>query len=87
VSLEVEPGLNNDTKYGAAASSKHWCLFSAPSNAALVVAFLQGKQSPTVEYFGLDHDVTRLAASWRVFHDFGAALVDPRAAVRSKGEA
>lgn len=87
VSIEVEPRLNNGAKYGTAASANHWYLFSAPSNAALVVAFLQGKQSPTVEFFGLDQDVNRLAASWRVYHDFGAALVDPRAAVRSKGEA
>jgi len=86
VSIEVEPRLNNDAKYGAAASGNHWYLFSAPSNAALVVAFLQGRQSPTVEFFGLDQDVNRLAASWRVYHDFGAALVDPRAAVRAKGE-
>lgn len=87
VSMEVEPRLNNSAKYGAAASDKHWYLFGAPSNAAVVVAFLQGKQSPTVEFFGLDQDVNRLAVSWRVYHDFGAALVDPRAAVRSKGEA
>jgi len=87
VSMEVEPRLNNTAKYGTAASDKHWYLFGAPSNAAMVVAFLQGKQSPTVEFFGLDQDVNRLAASWRVYHDFGAALVDPRAAVRSKGEA
>lgn len=87
VSIEVEPRLNNTTKYGAAASDKHWYLFSAPSNAAMVVAFLQGKQSPTVEFFGLNQDVNRLAASWRVYHDYGAALVDPRAAVCSKGEA
>ena len=87
VSVEVEPRLNNDVKYGASASPLHWYLFSAPSNAAMVVAFLQGKQSPTVEFFGLDQDVNRLAASWRVYFDFGAALVDPRAAVRSKGEA
>ncbi|MDQ7013711.1 MAG: Mu-like prophage major head subunit gpT family protein, partial [Planctomycetota bacterium] len=69
VSIEVEPRLNNAAKYGAAASDKHWYLFSAPSNAAMVVAFLQGKQSPTVEFFGLDQDVNRLAASWRVYHD------------------
>jgi len=87
VSIEVEPRLNNAAKYGAAASNKHWYLFSSPSNAAMVVAFLQGKQSPTVEFFGLDLNVNRLAASWRVYHDFGAALIDPRAAVRSKGEA
>lgn len=87
VSIEVEPRLNNNAKYGTAASEKHWYLFSAPSNAAMVVAFLQGRQAPTVEFFGLSADVNRLAASWRVYHDFGAALVDPRAAVRSKGEA
>lgn len=87
VSIEVEPRLNNAAKYGATASNKHWYLFSAPNNAAMVVAFLQGKQSPTVEFFGLDQDVNRLAASWRVYHDFGAALIGPRAAVRSKGEA
>ena len=41
VSIEVEPRLNNDVKYGAAASAMHWYLFGAPSNAAMVVAFLQ----------------------------------------------
>ena len=39
------------------------------------------------EYFGLDHQANKLAVTWRVYHDFGAALCDPRAAVRSKGEA
>lgn len=87
VSLEVEPRLNNTGKFGSSASEKHWYLFAAASNAPMVVAFLQGRQAPTVEFFGLDQDVNRLAVSWRVYHDFGAALVDPRAAVRSKGEA
>ena len=32
-------------------------------------------------------EANRLAVTWRVYHDFGTALVDPRAAVRSKGEA
>lgn len=87
VTLEVEPRLNNATKFGATASAKHWYLFAAVSNVPMVVAFLQGRQTPVVEFFGLDQDVNRLAVSWRVYHDFGAALVDPRAAVRSKGEA
>lgn len=87
VTLEVEPRLNNAAKFGAAASAKHWYLFAAVSNVPMVVAFLQGRQTPVVEFFGLDQDVNRLAVSWRVYHDFGAALVDPRAAVRSKGEA
>ena len=87
VNLEVEPRLNNATKYGTAASAKHWYLFAAPSYAPMVVAFLNGLQTPTVEFFGLEQTVERLAVTWRVYHDFGAALVDPRAAVRSKGEA
>jgi hypothetical protein len=61
-------------------------LFAAPSACPLIVAFLNGKQSPTVEFFGLEQEVDRLAVSWRVYHDFGAALCDPRAAVRSAGE-
>ncbi|HOI66711.1 MAG TPA: hypothetical protein PLD03_08900, partial [Thiomonas arsenitoxydans] len=69
------------------ASAKHWYLFASPSAVPMVVAFLEGKQTPTVEYFGLDHQANKLAVTWRVYHDFGTALVDPRAAVRSKGEA
>jgi len=86
VRVEVEPRLSNATKF-ANAGSRHWYLFAEPSNAPLVAGFLNGRQQPTIEFFGLDQDVNKLAVSWRVHHDFGAALVDPRAAVRSKGEA
>ncbi|MEX0654661.1 MAG: Mu-like prophage major head subunit gpT family protein [Phycisphaeraceae bacterium] len=87
VSIEVEPRLSNDAKFGNQASDRHWYLFSSPAAVPMVVGFLQGQQSPTVEFFGLDHQPNRLAVTWRVYHDFGTALVDPRAAVRSKGEA
>lgn len=87
VSVEVEPRLSNDEKFGDLASDKHWYLFTSPAAVPMVVAFLEGKQTPTVEYFGLDHQANKLAVTWRVYHDFGTALVDPRAAVRSKGEA
>jgi hypothetical protein len=87
VNLEVEPRLSNTAKFDTAASAKHWYLFALPSTVPMIVAFLNGKQTPTVEFFGLEQDVSRLAVSWRVYHDFGAALCDPRAAVRSKGEA
>ncbi|MBI2193342.1 MAG: Mu-like prophage major head subunit gpT family protein [Planctomycetes bacterium] len=86
VALEVEPRLSNAAKFKGQASSKHWYLFAAPSACSLIVAFLNGKQAPTVEYFGLEQEVDRLAVSWRVYHDFGASLCDPRAAVRSAGE-
>lgn len=87
VSLEVEPRLSNIAKFGAAASGKEWFLFTNPAFAALVVAFLNGIQTPTTEFFGLEATVERLAVSWRVFFDYGAALCDPRAGVLSKGQA
>jgi len=87
VALEVEPRLSNTAKYGSKASLKAWYLFGAASASPVIVAFLNGRQTPTVEYFGLNQDANRLAVSWRVYFDFGAALCDPRAAVRSKGEA
>ncbi len=86
VRLEVEPRLSNDVKFPATASKKQWFLFASPSNMPQIVAFLNGRQSPTTEFFGLDHDVNRLAVAWRVYHDFGTAMCDPRAAVRSDGE-
>jgi hypothetical protein len=61
-------------------------LFAAPSASPMIVAFLNGKQTPTTEFFGLDQTVEKLCVSWRVYHDFGAALCDYRAAVRSAGE-
>jgi hypothetical protein len=86
VGLEVEPRLSNTGKFGDKASPDHWFLFAAPSAAPLVVAFLNGKQEPTTEFFGIDQTVDKLAVSWRVFHDFGVAFCDPRAAVRVVGE-
>jgi hypothetical protein len=52
----------------------------------MIVAFLNGQQSPKVEYFGLNQTVDTLGVSWRVYHDFGAALCDPRAALMVAGE-
>lgn len=86
VSLEVEPRLSNADRF-TGTSTKAWYLFGSPSDAALIVAFLQGKQSPTVEFFGFDADPNKLAATWRVFFDYGSALGDFRAAYRAKGEA
>ena len=37
--------------------------------------------------FGLDHDVNTLGYSFRVYHDYGCALADHRAAIRSNGAA
>ncbi len=86
VSLEVESRLSNSDRF-AGTSTKAWYLFASPQDAAIVVAFLQGKQSPTVEFFGFDADPNTQGATWRVYFDFGAALTDHRPAYRAKGEA
>lgn len=86
VSLEVESRLSNDERF-TGTSTNAWYLFAGPQDAAIVVAFLQGKQSPTVEFFGFDADPNTLAATWRVYFDYGAALADYRAAYKAKGEA
>jgi len=76
VAIEVEPRLSNAAKFGAKASLKAWTLFGAASASPVIVAFLIGRQVPTVEYFGLNQDANPLAASWRVYFDFGAALCE-----------
>lgn len=85
VSLEVEPRLSNSQRF-TGTSAKAWYLFAGPQDAALIVAFLQGKQTPTVEFFGFDSDPSVLAATWRIFFDYGCALGDSRAAYKAKGE-
>ena len=86
VSLEVEPRLSNTARF-TGASDKAWYLFATPADAALIVCFLNGVQSPTVEFFGLNSDVNTLAMSWRVYFDYGCGFGDYRAAVLSKGQA
>ena len=83
--LAVEPRLSDSSFAGY--SLVHWYLFSNAMNSAVIVGFLDGNESPTLETFGLDHDVNTLAFHFRVYHDFGCALADHRAAIRSKGAA
>ena len=47
----------------------------------------KASRRPTVEFFGFDADPNKLAATWRVYFDYGAALADHRAAYKAKGEA
>jgi hypothetical protein len=84
--LEVEPRMSNTTKFGANASALRWHLFASPAACPVIAAFLDGKQTPTVEFFGLSAEVDTLGVSWRVYMDYGAALGDHRAAVRSNGQ-
>lgn len=87
VRIEVEPRLSNGARFGANASAKAWYLFAEPGACSTIVAFLNGRDTPTVEYFGLSTEPNRLAASWRVYFDWGVAPCDFRAAVKAKGEA
>ena len=51
----------------------------------MVVGFLEGRETPKTETFGLDADPNNLAMSFRCYHDFGTALGDHRAAVKGTG--
>jgi hypothetical protein len=82
----VSPWLSNSTLTGA--SSTAWYLLGNPADlAALEIAYLNGLQTPTVEFFGMDTTPDVLGVSWRVFWDFGVALAEYRAGVKSKGAA
>lgn len=84
-SVAVDARLSDSNYTGF--STTAWYLFSTPENAAVVVGFLDGAQAPTLETFGLDSDINHLAFGFRVYHDFGVALADFRAAIKSKGAA
>jgi hypothetical protein len=81
--LVVEPRLSNSNYSGY--STTAWWLFASPSEASVIVGFLNGVEAPTAETFdlGIDH----LGVGLRVVFDFGAALGDSRGSVRSKGAA
>jgi len=81
--LEVEPRLSNTEFSGA--SAKKWFLFSSPVNASILVAFLDGRSTPTIE--SSETDFNTLGMQWRVYHDYGCALGDTRASVMSTGDA
>ncbi|GIW82597.1 MAG: hypothetical protein KatS3mg105_4404 [Gemmatales bacterium] len=86
--LVVEPRLGNGVTFGdvtQVGSTTAWYLFSDPSNAAVIVAFLNGQQTPIIEPFGLRDDPDHLALQFRVYHDFGVALGDNRAAIKAAG--
>lgn len=84
--LVVESRLSNSDKFANAAADG-WYLFAGPMDASVIVGFLDGRENPTVEFFPMTHDINRLAIGWRVYHDFGCALGDHRAAVKATGEA
>ncbi len=77
------PYLNSQGFSGS--SAKAWYLFANPADvAAIEIAYLRGKRTPTIE--SGDTDFNTLGMQWRGYFDFGVAMQDSRAAIKSKGE-
>jgi hypothetical protein len=65
-------------------STTAWFLLADPNDLPTIeTAFLNGKQTPTVE--SADADFDQLGVQFRGYHDFGVALQEKRASVRSAG--
>jgi hypothetical protein len=80
----ASPYLNAQGLSGG--SAKAWYLFANPADvAAIEIAYLRGKRTPTIE--SGETDFNTLGMQWRGYFDFGVAMQDFRAAVKSKGEA
>ncbi len=70
----------------AGSSVKAWYLFRDPGVLApVVVSFLDGVQTPTVE--AAEADFNKLGMQFRGYFDFGVDLAEPLAGIKSKGEA
>ncbi|NLX20189.1 MAG: hypothetical protein GXY55_00765 [Phycisphaerae bacterium] len=81
--LIVEPRLSN-TRLGG--STTAWYVLGDATAAPMVVAYVGGVRTPTVESFGFNHNPNVLAWQWRVYFDHGAAVHDWRAAYKSTGD-
>ena len=82
--LVVEARLANSDKF-ANALATNWFLFGGPSSSAIILGFLDGRQSPVVETEPAPFNT--LGQQFRVYHDFGVALGDTKAALKATGAA
>lgn len=83
-SVAVAPHLS-DAAY-AGFSTKAWYMFAPPEMyPAAEVAFLNGRGEPTIEQ--VTPPPGTLGFAWNAYIDFGVAMLDPRAAIKAKGEA
>jgi hypothetical protein len=65
-------------------SATAWYLLANPQDvAAIEIVYLQGRRTPTIE--SGEANMNTLGMKWRAYWDFGVALQDPRAAVKSAG--
>jgi hypothetical protein len=78
------PYLNHSSISGS--SSAAWYLLASPGDIPFMeIAYLRGRRVPVIESGEVDFNV--LGMYWRGYFDFGVAMQDNRAAVKSKGEA
>lgn len=81
----VVPWLSDSAYTGSSLTA--WYLFRAPNSsmAPVVVSFLDGVQTPTVE--SSDADFDQLGIQFRGYHDFGVDMFETLAGIKSKGAA
>jgi len=80
----VSPWLEVTTITGN--SVAYWYLLADPNiYPCYEIAYLNGNQTPTVQYFGLEADADVLGLTWRIFWDFGVGAAEWRAGVKSAG--
>jgi phage major head subunit gpT-like protein len=78
----ASPYLNSQGIAGGSATA--WYLLANPNDvAAMEIAYLRGQRSPVIESGETDFDT--LGMKWRGYFDFGVAMQDFRAAVKSTG--
>lgn len=65
-------------------SQTGWYLFADPQQvSAMVVAFLNGQQTPTIE--SAQTEFSTLGMQWRAYHDSGIGFEDPAGSIRVTG--
>lgn len=78
----ASPYLNSQGIAGGGATA--WYLLANPADvAAMEIAYLRGQRTPVIESGETDFDT--LGMKWRGYFDFGVAMQDFRAAVKSTG--
>jgi hypothetical protein len=76
----VVPELGNSSYTGYSATS-WWMLANPAVLASAAMCFLNGQESPTIEF--ADADFNTLGIQLRGYHDFGAAMTEYRASVQA----
>ena len=78
------PWLNAQSLTGS--SDVAWYLLADPADAAVIeIIYLRGRRTPYIE--SEETSFNTLGMQWRGYFDFGVALQEKRAGVKSKGEA